>query len=206
LLSAAYADNFQTGDKASRIFSFGFNYKFLDENKYKEQLKVSSLPYRSTVRGSGPIKKLPAYVKDPDSNQYKTIAVGDQVWMAKNLKTGHYCDGTKIPGVDDITSKNGRLYTWNDVNHSGKLCPAGWHVPSHTEWISLFNSLSGKKGEASILAKIFNGGAPTGQWWSSTEQDAEQAQSIYLNSQTVGIMFVNSAKTSGFSVRCIRDH
>jgi hypothetical protein len=126
--------------------------------------------------------------------------------MAKNLKTGHYCDGTKIPDISGNISENGRIYTWQDVNHPGKLCPAGWHVPSRAEWISLFNSLAGKQGEASIMAKIFNGGVPTGQWWSSTEQDAEQANSIYLNNGTAGIMFVNSAKTSGFSVRCIRDH
>jgi uncharacterized protein (TIGR02145 family) len=96
-----------------------------------------------------------------EGNSYKTIKIGGKVWMAENLKTTRYKDGTPIPNVTDNSAwanlksggycwyKNdaatykatyGALYNWYSVN-TGKLCPAGWHVPSKSEWANLYNAL-----------------------------------------------------------------
>ena len=40
-------------------------------------------------------------ITDQDGNSYKTIRVGNQVWMAENLKTAHYRNGDEIPLVVD---------------------------------------------------------------------------------------------------------
>jgi hypothetical protein len=40
-------------------------------------------------------------VLDIDDNCYKTIQIGDQIWMAENLRTSRYNDGTSIPNVTD---------------------------------------------------------------------------------------------------------
>ena len=40
-------------------------------------------------------------VVDIDGNQYKTIQIGDQVWMAENLRTTHYRNGKEIPNITD---------------------------------------------------------------------------------------------------------
>lgn len=99
-------------------------------------------------------------MNDIEDNDYKTITIGSQTWMAENLRTTKYNDGTPIPEVNDNTawsnlstgaqciSKSadnaeaiyGRLYNWYAVN-TGKLCPQGWHVPTDQDWIILENYL-----------------------------------------------------------------
>jgi uncharacterized protein (TIGR02145 family) len=102
-------------------------------------------------------------VKDIDGNVYKTVTIGKQVWMAENLKTTKYKDGTPIPLVteifkwaalntagycwyfnDETANKNkyGALYNWFSLN-TGNLCPTGWHVPTDEEWTTLITYLGG---------------------------------------------------------------
>jgi uncharacterized protein (TIGR02145 family) len=95
-------------------------------------------------------------VGDMDGNSYRTIKIGTQTWMAENLKTTRYNDGTFIgsPGCtwykNDVgTYKDvyGALYTWDAVdpgmNPQKNVCPVGWHVPGETEWNLLISYLRG---------------------------------------------------------------
>ncbi|NOQ27751.1 MAG: hypothetical protein GQ564_20500, partial [Bacteroidales bacterium] len=103
-------------------------------------------------------------VTDIDGNVYQTVQIGDQIWMAENLKTTKYNDGTAIALVTDNTEwenlttgaycwynndeasyKNtyGALYNWYTVI-TGKLCPTGWHVPTDAEWTMLTTYLGGE--------------------------------------------------------------
>ena len=104
---------------------------------------------------------------DIEGNTYKTVKIGNQIWMAENLKTTKFNDGTAIPLVikqkdwNNLTTagycwyKNdssmysriyGALYNWYAVN-TGKLCPVGWNVPTEAAWISLLEYLGTFKGD-----------------------------------------------------------
>jgi len=109
----------------------------------------------TTTSGGGTVT-----VTDIDGNVYKTITIGTQVWMAENLKTTKYNDGTEMTNVtsdtqwanlttgaycnyDNLESNDatyGRLYNWYAVN-TGKLAPKGWHVPTDNDWTILENYL-----------------------------------------------------------------
>ncbi len=98
-------------------------------------------------------------VTDYDGHVYQTMKIGNQIWMAENLKSTHYSDGTLIENFsynNDTTNaqKYGRLYRWaaamrnaaSSNSNPSKVqgaSPAGWHIPSDAEWQQLINSLGG---------------------------------------------------------------
>jgi uncharacterized protein (TIGR02145 family) len=101
---------------------------------------------------------------DQDGNVYKTVTIDTQTWMAENLRTTKYNDGSSITNVTgatewvnlttgaycdynnttniDTIATYGRLYNWYAVN-TGKLAPKGWHVPTDDEWSALIDYLGG---------------------------------------------------------------
>lgn len=103
-------------------------------------------------------------VVDVEGNEYVTVIIGEQEWMAENLKTTSYNDGTHIPHITDNTEWsnqfNNGAYCWYENNEAiyrdtygalynwwvietGKICPEGWHVPSDDEWNVLIEFLGG---------------------------------------------------------------
>lgn len=122
-------------------------------------------------------------VTDVQGNIYKTIKIGDQWWMAEDLKVTKYRDGTSIPNVPDgtawrdlttgaycnvniepykdpvIYANYGKLYNFHAANDKRNLCPIGWHIPSEAELLTLVNYLGG---EAVAGGKIKKAG--TSHW------------------------------------------
>ena len=97
---------------------------------------------------------------DEDGNNYGTVKIGTQVWMAENLKTTKYNDKTLIPLVTDNAAwavLSTPAYCWYDNNiankavygalynmfavATNKLCPTGWHVPTDADWTVLTSYL-----------------------------------------------------------------
>ena len=107
-------------------------------------------------------------VTDIDGNVYQTVQIGDQLWMAENLKVTHYRNGDEILNVTDAAEWQnltagaycnygnddsnadtyGSLYNWYAVNDSRNIAPAGWHVPSDDEWKTLEMYLGMSQSEA----------------------------------------------------------
>jgi len=74
-----------------------------------------------------------------DNKTYKTVKIGEQVWMAENLNyeaEGSICYDDK----PDNCKKYGRLYNWKTAN---EVCPNGWHLPSQEEWGTLTDFFGG---------------------------------------------------------------
>lgn len=102
-------------------------------------------------------------VTDVDSNVYKTVKIGNQWWMAENLKVTHYRNGDKIPNITDNTDWShlasgaycsfdndegnvatyGCLYNYYAVTDNRNIAPIGWHVPGDAEWKILIKHCGG---------------------------------------------------------------
>jgi len=122
----------------------------------KKDIVNDPIPF---IEENDPIPIYGDAVHDTDGNVYNTVIIGNQVWMAENLKTTKFNDGTSItlttsnndwhihtPSYcwynNDVTNKNkyGALYNWYAVN-TAKLAPKGWHVATDDEWTILTNFL-----------------------------------------------------------------
>lgn len=100
---------------------------------------------------------------DIDSNVYKTIQIGDQVWMAENLKVTKFRNGVPLNVLNSVNVSDwirsagysnytfyeheaniyGRLYNFKAVIDNQYLCPTGWHIPDDSEWETMINYLGG---------------------------------------------------------------
>ncbi len=172
-------------------------------------------------------------VTDVDGNEYRTIAIGGQVWMAENLRVTRAPDGEQIVSyffADDSLrhAADGRLYTWgvamNGAGHEGArgICPAGWHLPSDREWMELFGLL----GSATVHGKELHVGGSTGfeallsggadfrgtylyygeiaMFWSSTEVNEERGYHHHVAEDGDRGRFA-AMKGARISVRCVQD-
>jgi uncharacterized protein (TIGR02145 family) len=208
------------------------------------------LYYKSTDKGPLIIRlqSESATVTDIDGNVYHTVKIGNQIWMIENLKVTKYNDGTSIPNVTDNTiwgglttpgycwynndtsykEPYGALYNWYAVN-TGKLAPAGWHVPTDAEWLTLLSSEDGgtlKEIDFSHWNSPNTGATnssgftalPGGRrywnfvfignnsyWWTTDSYNDDIAWSRMLFYDNISAPRNNNYKYEGCSVRCIKD-
>lgn len=194
-------------------------------------------------------------VTDIDGNIYKTVIIGSQTWLKENLKTTKYSNGDPIPEITNgtqwmnltsgaycnynndpgFTDTYGLLYNWHAVKDPKNICPAGWHVPSDSEWTTLIDFLGGEdvaggklkeKGTAHWISPntgaedsygftarpsgfrmggIFNQPGYYSIWWTSTQKNLSDAWIINLINSKEQSYLEFAYKPDGFSVRCLKD-
>jgi len=176
-----------------------------------------------------------------DNKVYPTIQLGIQCWMQKNLNYGTSIQGT-TEQTDNCTNEKycysdnaanctlyGGLYQWDEVMAYGNtpgsqgLCPPGWHVPTQTEWNTLFTfyqeqALAGKPLQDSIfngfrakesgmvysnISWKFQGFATI--YWTSNSYGMIKALSHGMNLQNFSVSDYYSDRSNAFAVRCLKN-
>ncbi|KAA3617097.1 MAG: hypothetical protein D8M58_04125 [Calditrichaeota bacterium] len=160
-ISGDIGENIPSGTGKHIVWDFG------DEHPqtYSDQIQIKII---AVDNFEGPKTET---VTDIDGNVYKTVKIGDQWWMAENLKVTHYRNGDAIPNVTDNTewtnlttgancaynNDNGNietyglLYNWYAVDDSRNIAPEGWHIPTDEEWKKLEIHLGMSKSEANEI-------------------------------------------------------
>ena len=185
-----------------------------------------------------------------------SVKIGNQVWTNENLNVNHFRNGDVITESKtaeewmaagnakrpawcyyDNDPKNGdkygKLYNWYAVNDKRGLAPAGWHVPSDSEWTILSTYLGGEDAPGNKMKSTSDwrgdnngtnssgfsglpGGFRTsnryflnvgnyGFWWSTSEYDAKNAYERALSEGYSGLLRDRTSKGYGYSVRCVED-
>lgn len=108
---------------------------------------------------------------DADGHHYATVTIGQQIWMAENLRTTRYSNGDLIPHVTSNTQWNtlttgsycnynhdstlatvyGRLYNGFTISDSRNVAPVGWHVATDSEWTTLSDYVGGAETAGACL-------------------------------------------------------
>ena len=109
-----------------------------------------------------------AIFDERDQNRYRTVSIGDDIWMAENLRfaaAGSFCYEDK----ENRCRNYGRLYPWHvameipeggsddadakkaNENHRG-ICPDGWHIPGNAEWQALEKKATELYGDKAVSA------------------------------------------------------
>jgi uncharacterized protein (TIGR02145 family) len=142
-------------------------------------------------------------VEDVEGNSYQVVGIGDQLWMAENLKTKKYNDGSALDYLPDsaawanaIAAAFSYSLSQQDEGYgpyynmfaitSGRLCPTGWHVPSDSEIDELISVL----GDVADIGDLLK--SEKEEDWNSPHTDATNASGF--TGLPGGIRTFNSAR------------
>ena len=104
-----------------------------------ERLEIALADQDEEVKIQNAKSSLSTFTDSRDKKIYKTVTIGAQTWMAQNLNFA--TEGSRcFDDEDGNCEKYGRLYTWDAAQ---KAVPAGWHLPTDDEWITLTNHIGG---------------------------------------------------------------
>lgn len=135
---------------------------------------------------------------DIEGNVYPWVKIGKQRWMAENLRTTTYADGSLIPSTavsDSYMSLFGKMYTIgaagngnvSDANPSGVrgACPSGWHLPSNAEYKEMSDVLLG--GIYSVAVKLKSNADEPDYLWQDNARPGNNLSGFNATPGAVGV-------------------
>jgi uncharacterized protein (TIGR02145 family) len=176
-----------------------------------------------------------------DGKIYPTVKIGSQCWFAQDLNYGNPVSSTQHQRDNCIPEKylqpppglplqgEGSVYQWDELmqydDTPGKqgLCPPGWHVPSQSEWNTLFATFTNSgfagsplkyDGYSGFNALLKGTNFQNRGWyfqdfatffWSSTSHGDKKAWSHGMNDYNPSVSLYPSLRSHAFSVRCLLD-
>jgi len=208
----------------------------LDAAKKREAELLEQL---EAAKANAIIRPLPAqntFIDSRDGKVYKTVKIGNQVWMAENLN--YAAPSSKCYNDDPANAeKYGRLYDWETAK---KVCPTGWHLPSYDEWQTLVDFVGGEEiagnklkarsdwkkdgnGEDAYGFSALPGGCGLpggygvslggffdaglgGHWWSADENGSYDAYSRGMDYASESAYWSRRGKGMFYSVRCLQNY
>lgn len=169
---------------------------------------------------------------DIQGNKYKTIKIGNQIWMAENLNVGYFIKTDNEQIQNGILEKycyendstffktEGGLYMWSELFEKD-FCPKGWRLPTENDWKELMQFLgSSTRGDrlradgdvgfncnysGSCWHGQFDGGGLQGCYWTTTEVDSKNAKFFLTASNCPDLAIHTWTKNTAISVRCIKE-
>ena len=168
------------------------------------------------------------FTDDRDNKVYKTIQIGNTIWMAKNL--AYKADTGCVPYKNNLSNikDNGYLYTYDAAL---KACPDGWHLSSDKDWLSVekyfgINEVDlnkeGRRGNEEFISNLFENLEITrngwgiyerkfydigrvGAYWTSTKLKKDVAYCRFIKNEKY-IYKLAKKNVLNYSVRCVKNN
>ncbi|MCU0292358.1 MAG: SUMF1/EgtB/PvdO family nonheme iron enzyme [Thermoanaerobaculaceae bacterium] len=171
----------------------------------------------------------PSTPTDADGYVYRTVTIGNQVWLAENLRARHDVGGAALPDASAYGNNAGNVATYGRLySFTTARMPmiAGWHLPTYDEWTTLINAvgaahagellrLGGGSGFDAVLGgyRDYGGGFRElgiwGEYWTATVMNvvpADHAHIVHLQQGQPQAARMGAGFTAGNSVRLVKDN
>ena len=160
------------------------------------------------------------FTDDRDGQIYKTVKIGNQIWLAENFafntNPGAWAYNDDLKNIANF----GLLYSWESAI---KIVPNGWHLPTKQDFEKLINRYGNEYG---AYMKLIQGGESGfnnvfagyrnheneyiskdtyTSFWSVTDIKRTHAWYFNIDSDFEMATISNFVKSIGFSVRLIKD-
>jgi uncharacterized protein (TIGR02145 family) len=139
-------------------------------------------------------------VTDYDGNTYKVVKIGNQCWMAENLKVTHYADGKEIPHVKSEDA-------WCNLDYNDKAWCKAWYYYDNSwskgdtcgllyTWAAAMNGAASSNSNPSALQGV----CPDG-WHLPSNDEWEELEIFISNDGHSGSVGEALKAKSGWGVR-----
>lgn len=202
----------------------GFRCIVVENKNNSKTLSKNRTSFNLTTKDSSSViimnGKFGSFIDNRDGTTYRVVRIGNQIWMAENLKFKPDSGKFWYPENNQENAyRYGYLYDWQTAKN---VIPNGWHLPTKEEFETLVHNNEINELSAQIIVSGnsgFNalfGGLKIGYdyvasglgtaFWSSTESGKRRVWGMGIGSQNSKILIVDSyKKTLGMPVRCIKN-